>query len=138
MDKRVDIHKAGAVILQDRRLLIERSIGKTIFNTPGGKLDPGETPKQALVRELLEELQIVVREEDLEEFGTFHAQASTKQDKTLRMDVFKVLKWQGDIAADHEVEELKWVNSSEAAELEIGSVFQQEIVPRVKAQGLID
>src|SRR4051812_20782408 len=55
MTKQVDIHKAGGIIIRDKKLLVERSKGKDFFKTPGGSIELGETPKQALVRELLEE-----------------------------------------------------------------------------------
>ena len=55
-----DIHKASGILLQDRKVLVTRSRGKENFVHPGGKLEQGETPKQALVRELKEELNIDV------------------------------------------------------------------------------
>jgi 8-oxo-dGTP pyrophosphatase MutT (NUDIX family) len=65
-----DIHKASGIIIVDRKVLVERSVGKEYFVHPGGKLEPGETSKQAVVRELKEELQIGVQEDDLEELTT--------------------------------------------------------------------
>lgn len=54
----------GGVIRREGRILLSRrvrgaDIGKWEF--PGGKLERGETPEQALVRELREELGIEVR-----------------------------------------------------------------------------
>ncbi len=53
------IHKAGGVIIHNRQLLLTRSAGKDFFVAPGGKLENNETSKQALVRELAEELKII-------------------------------------------------------------------------------
>ena len=48
---------AAALIDADRRVLVaQRSDGRWEF--PGGKVEPGETPEAALVRELAEELGI--------------------------------------------------------------------------------
>lgn len=55
MDKKIDIHKAGGILIKDRKFLVERSKNKTFFIAPGGSIEPRETPKQALVRELKED-----------------------------------------------------------------------------------
>ena len=134
-----DIYKAAGIIIRDRKLLVERSKGKDVFVAPGGKLEPGETPKQAAVRELYEEFQIIINEDDLETFGTFYAEAAGSHNagKALRMDVFMVKKFK-DITPDNEVEEIRWVTSRSALDLPIGSIFMHEVIPRLKTQGLID
>jgi mutator protein MutT len=138
MDIAVDIYKAGGIILKNRRLLVVRSKGKDIFNTPGGKLESGETPEAALIRELKEEIKIDLIQNDLEPFGTFYAQASGQESKTIRMDVFIVKKWSGEITPDSEIEEARWINSQDAEEIALGSIFHHEVIPRMKKQGLID
>jgi len=139
MDQQYDIHKAAGIIIRDRRLLVGRSAGKTVFVSPGGKIEPGETPARALVRELQEELTLSVREADLQEFGTFYAEAagSHNQGKHLRMDIFVVTAYRGDITPDNEIEELRWINSSDDTG-DVGSIFAHEVLPRLKAQDLID
>ncbi len=42
--------------LVDKRLLLVRSSGKDGFYLPGGKPDPGESDREALSREIREEL----------------------------------------------------------------------------------
>lgn len=134
-----DIHKAAGIIIKDRRLLVERSKGKDVFVAPGGKLEMGETPKQGVVRELKEEFQLSVAEDDLEEFGTFYAEAAGSHNagKKLRMDVF-VVKNAGEIAPDSEVEEIRWITSDIPADLKVGSIFAHDVLPKLKEQGLVD
>jgi len=55
------ISVVGLVHVRDGRLLVVRSHGKGAFYLPGGKLEPGETPVQALHREVLEELGVGLR-----------------------------------------------------------------------------
>ena len=51
------IHIAAALLVgPDGRTLLVRKAGTTAFMQPGGKIEPGETPEQALVREIAEEL----------------------------------------------------------------------------------
>ena len=57
---------AVALIDADNRILLaQRPEGKQLaglWEFPGGKLDPGERPEDALIRELREELGIIVKE----------------------------------------------------------------------------
>jgi 8-oxo-dGTP diphosphatase len=60
---------AAALIDRDGRVLVQlRPPGKAmagLWEFPGGKVEPGETPEAALVRELEEELGIVVAQDAL-------------------------------------------------------------------------
>lgn len=136
--KTSDIHKAAGIIIQDRKLLVERSKGKEHFKAPGGKIEPGENAKQALIRELSEEFQIQVNENDLEDFGVFCHPAAGQEEKSLCMNIFVVKKWEGEITPDHEVEQILWLTSQFPAGIKVGSIFEHEVIPRLKAKNLID
>ncbi len=137
-DKPADIHKAGGIIIKDRKVLVEHSRGKEFFIDPGGKLEAGETPRQALVRELKEEFQIDVDEADLEPFGSHTAEAANQPGKTVHIDNFLVKKWRGEIRPDNEVEETRWITSEIPPDMKLGSIFKTEIIPKLKAKGMID
>ena len=138
MKEEIDIHKAAGILIKDRKLLVSRSQGKDFFVAPGGKLEEGELPKEALVRELGEEFQITIAEKDLLEFGIFYAQAAGLEDKMLQMDVYIVEKWEGEIVPNSEIEEIQWITMFTAQDIKLGSIFLHEVVPRLKAKGLID
>jgi 8-oxo-dGTP diphosphatase len=133
-----DIFKASGIILRDRRVLVERSTGKEYFIHPGGKIEPGETVTQALVRELKEELSIVVNESDLVFFDRCSAPAANSPEVDVQMDVFIVKKWKGAIVPDNEVAEIRWLSSQVPKDIKIGSIMEHETLPKLKAQGLID
>ena len=137
MERKINIHKAAGVLLQDKKFLITRTKGKDFFVAPGGKIEAEETARQALIRELREELSIDVEERDLQMFGVFYAPAAGSEDKYLQMDVFMVTKWAGEIISASEIEEIKWINSDVPAGLQLGSIFQHDVLPKLKEQNLI-
>jgi 8-oxo-dGTP diphosphatase len=100
---------AAALIDPDGRVLIaERPAGKAmagLWEFPGGKIEAGETPEQALIRELAEELAITVREPCLAPF-TFASHAYDKFH--LLMPLFLCRRWEG-IPVPREHAAIKWV-----------------------------
>jgi 8-oxo-dGTP diphosphatase len=138
MSDKVDIHKAAGILIRDRKLLVERSKGKEFFIAPGGSIEDGETPKQALVRELMEEFQVTAVEKDMEAFGIFRAAAAGQEEKIVEMEVFTMKAWQGEPAPDNEVGEIRWITSQPEPGIKLGSIFEHEVVPRLKTAGLID
>ncbi len=133
-----DIYKVGGVILKDKKLLVARSKGKDFFVAPGGKIEDEESSRQALVRELQEEVRITIQEEKLSLFGEFYANAAGEESLKIRMDVFLVDEWTGDIQPDNEIEEIMWIDSRNMNSVSIGSIFEHEVMPRLKSQGLIN
>ena len=133
-----DIYKAAGIIIVDRKVLVERSVGKEYFIHPGGKIEPGETSKQAVIRELKEEFGIGVHEEDLELFDKNSAPAANSPEVDVHMEVFLVKKWQGEIVPDSEVEEIRWLTSDVPKDIKIGSIMEHETLPKLKAENLID
>ena len=61
---------ARAIIERDGKVLVMHSRKYDYFKFPGGGIEQGETPEQALVREVREESGCCVRPETIEEFGS--------------------------------------------------------------------
>lgn len=133
-----DIHKAAGIIIQNKKMLALRTRGKVAFVNPGGKLEPGETPTQALVRELREELRIQVREEDLVAYGTYYSQAAYDPGKSLQLDAFIVKAWSGELMPDNEIEEMQWISFALPEGMKIASIMEHDLLPKLKQDGLVD
>jgi len=110
---------AVALIDPDGRVLIaERPAGKHLagmWEFPGGKVQPGETPEAALVRELAEELGIDVHASCLAPF-TFASHAYP--DFHLLMPLYVCRKWSGIVIA-REGQQLKWVRPAHLGDFEM-------------------
>ena len=100
---------ACALIDPDGRVLIaQRPEGKALaglWECPGGKLEPGERPEAALIRELDEELGITVKEACLAPL-TFASHAY--EDFHLLMPLYICRRWEG-LAISKEGQNLAWV-----------------------------
>lgn len=102
---------ACALIDRDNRILLaQRPQGKAmagLWEFPGGKIEPGETPEQALIRELEEELSVRTQAACLAPL-TFASHAY--DDFHLMMPLFICRKFEG-IAVSREGQALKWVRA---------------------------
>lgn len=100
---------AVALFDTDGRVLIaQRPEGKSmagLWEFPGGKVEAGETPEQALIRELREELAVDTVESCLAPF-TFASHAY--DDFHLLMPLFVCRKWTGRVTP-MEGQQIKWV-----------------------------
>ena len=102
-------YHVAAGILRDRsgRILIAERLCDGPFNGlwefPGGKIVPGETPLQALQRELIEELGV-----ELTESRPFMDLHHEYPDRSVKLEFFEVSAWIGD-PQGLEGQQLRWV-----------------------------
>ncbi|MBO9501971.1 (deoxy)nucleoside triphosphate pyrophosphohydrolase [Brevundimonas sp. A19_0] len=107
---------AVALIDTDGRVLIaQRPEGKQLaglWEFPGGKVEPGERPEAALIRELREELGIETKESCLAPFVfASHAYDSFH----LLMPLYLCRRWEGTVVA-REHAALKWVRPNQLSD----------------------
>ncbi|MCA0423554.1 MAG: 8-oxo-dGTP diphosphatase MutT [Proteobacteria bacterium] len=104
---------AVALVDADKRILIaQRPEGKQLaglWEFPGGKVEPGERPEETLIRELKEELGIIVKEACLapltfasHAYETFH----------LLMPLYICRRWEG-VPHGVEGQNLAWARTNE-------------------------
>jgi 8-oxo-dGTP diphosphatase len=104
---------ACALLNEEGKVLIaKRPPGRPLaglWEFPGGKVDLGEDPETALIRELLEELGIEIARADLLPL-TFASHAHPEFH--LLMPLYLCKRWKGSIAAQED-QELLWVRPDE-------------------------
>ncbi|WP_068083949.1 8-oxo-dGTP diphosphatase MutT [Polycladidibacter stylochi] len=108
MVKNVIVVACALLDADNRVLLAQRPEGKSmagLWEFPGGKLESGEIPEEALIRELHEELGIVVKKECLAPL-TFASYGY--KDFHLLMPLFVCRRWSG-TPMGKENQALKWV-----------------------------
>ena len=100
---------ACALVDADKRVLLaRRPPGKALagmWEFPGGKVEPGERPEDAVIREMHEELGVIIRHPCLAPFAfASHAYA----DFHLLMPLWVCRRWEG-TPVPREGQELAWV-----------------------------
>jgi len=128
-ERRIILVVACALVDADRRILIaQRPPGKQLaglWEFPGGKIEPGETPEDALIRELDEELAVSTKTACLApltftsySYDNFH----------LLMPLYVCRKWQGTpVAREHS--DLKWVRAQKLREYPMPPADEPLIAP---------
>ncbi|MBL8538125.1 MAG: (deoxy)nucleoside triphosphate pyrophosphohydrolase [Hyphomonadaceae bacterium] len=106
---------AAALLDQSGRVLItQRPQNKAfggLWEFPGGKVEPGEAPEQALARELKEELDLTVEPDALDPFA-FASHAYP--DFHLLMPLYVAASWRGEPKLDpNAAQAMKWVRAHE-------------------------
>lgn len=106
---------AGAIIKDGKVFAAQRgNKGKTAFKFefPGGKIEPGETPEQALARELREELSINVEVHEL-----ITAIVDEYEDVILHIDTYRCTLISGTPTLSEHIA-MQWSNKEELDKLE--------------------
>ena len=126
---------AAALVDQDGRVLIaQRPEGKALaglWEFPGGKLDAGERPEGALIRELKEELGIDVKEPCLAPL-TFASHAY--EDFHLLMPLYVCRRWEGFVQS-REGQALKWVRARQLRDYPMPPADEPLIPPLIDLLG---
>ena len=123
---------ACALVDTDGRVLVaRRPPGKALaglWEFPGSKVEPGETPEQSLIRELREELDIETQSSCLAPL-TFASHSY--EDFHLLMPLYVCRKWDG-IARPMEDQALKWLRPRDLRDLEMPPADLPLIAPLIE------
>ena len=123
---------AGLVVDVGGRMLLVRKRGTTAFIQPGGKIEPGEASADALIRELREELGLIVPVSALTPLGQFQAAAANEPNSRVDAHVF-VAALPHAVQPAAELDELAWLAPSGEHPHNIAPLLREQVLPALLA-----
>ena len=129
----------GTMFFKDKKLLIDKPRKRPTFQMIGGRVEDGETPLEAAIRECREELgEEVEFDTDLIELVMEFDEIATSDGKTpIHFYVFQY-RWllAGVLNTSEEIESFKWYDSSDWKEM-LSNTLKNEVVPYCLKNDLI-
>lgn len=125
------IKVVGTMFFRDGKLLIDKPCDKKTFQMVGGKVEKGETIKQAAIRECREELgEKAIFNEDLIEFVMdFEEIATSDPNRKIHMNIFQYNgELQGELTTSEEIEAFMWFGINDDRNL-LSNTLKNEIIP---------
>ena len=119
---------AALLIGPDGRTLLVRKRGTQAFMQPGGKIDAGEQPVEALARELHEELNLRIEPSQAVYLGRFSAPAANEPGFEVQAELFRVDSAAAVVPAA-EIEEVVWLAADQAPVMPLAPLTRDLILP---------
>ena len=110
--------------------MVVRKRGTTTFIQPGGKVETGELPIDALSRELEEELGLRVAAGELTFAGSYHGPAVNEPGRTVVAHAFRIIVDDA-VTAAAEIEELAWIDPAKPGEIVLAPLTRDRFLPLI-------
>lgn len=129
---------AGILVIQNRKLLLAYSNNKQCFYLPGGKIDKDETPTLALCREIEEEMNVRLMEEELEYYTHITAPAYGELNGIIMEQDCFLVRRKIEPVANAEIGELKYFTLTDYLNEPNTAPGAVRILELLKEDGYID
>ncbi len=129
------ILKVGLLIIRDKKFLVNRKYGTSIFLMPGGKPQAGESEQDALIREIHEEHGVELVRDSIRHFCDYKDMAVHEPNTTLLIKIYQGTII-GEPQCNSEIEEQKWIGKNDDISL-CSPTIQNQIMPALIDQQLI-
>ena len=117
---------AGVCVRDERgHLLVVRKATSRLFQLPGGKLEPGESPRDAGVRETREEVGLELH--DVRELGRFEAPAANEPGAVVESTIYTA-ETDGTPVAAAEIAEARWIDPG-APDVPLAPLLALHVLP---------
>jgi len=123
---------AALMIGPDGRTLLVRKRGTQAFMQPGGKIEAHEQPVHALVRELEEELGLIIDPAHARYLGIFSAPAANEPGFVVQAELF-LLSIDTDVTPAAEIEEVIWIEPATDGDVTLAPLTRDLILPFYRA-----
>lgn len=130
----------GTMFFKDKKLLIDKPRKRPTYQMIGGKVEEGETPLEAAIRECHEELgNNAVFNSELFEFVMEFEELATSDNKThIHFYVFKYNGMlEGELNTSLEIEKFLWYESSLGNKM-LSNTLKNEVMPYCLKNNLIN
>ena len=137
MDKILEV--VGTMFFRDGKLLIDKPRKKPTFQMIGGKVEDGESIRDAAIRECHEELgEKAIFDESLLDFVMdFEEIATSDPSKRIHMNIFQYKgDLKGELTVSEEIEQFMWFGADDDRNI-LSNTLKNEIVPYCIKKGLI-
>ena len=135
-----DIIKSGLVVFNadKTKFLVTKNSNPNVphWLMPGGKIEDGETPEDALVREIKEELDCDLDRASLAFVAAYDAPAAGKPGKLLHISLYTGV-FTGEPKATSEIRELGWLTKEDIHNPAASEAIRAYIIPDLVRRGLL-
>ncbi|MEC4115280.1 NUDIX hydrolase [Myroides pelagicus] len=125
------IHLASALVINsDNEMLVVRKKGSTYYMMAGGKIQTNESAKEALFREIKEELDLDLNNEQISYLGSHQTTAVNEAKTLVSADIFLIRLTTKSVKPHAELEEVIWLNQMNYTSYQLAHLLKEFSLPR--------